>query len=138
LEVTKICKQENLKLFSSIKVSKTITNGLELIKEVAVRNKIKIRILLPKSLEDSSNNIVNQALKKLENIHPHQIDLRLVEETIPIRISISVIDRKECMIVETKDDSKDDSLHAAGSSVYSNSKAIALSYASIFESLDTN
>ena len=59
----------------------------------------------------------------------------MVEETIPIRISISVIDRKECMITETKDDSKDDSFHAAGSSVYSNSKAIALSYASIFESL---
>ena len=85
---------------------------LELLKEVAVSNKIKIRILLPKSLEDSSNDIVNQARKELENIHPHQIDLRLVEETIPIRISISVIDRKECMIIETKDDSKDDSLHA--------------------------
>ncbi|MGA6922989.1 MAG: HAMP domain-containing sensor histidine kinase [Nitrososphaeraceae archaeon] len=133
----KSAKQENLVLFSSIKAfQRQLQMGfLELIKEVAVRNKIKIRILLPKSLEDSSNNIVNQALKKLENIHPHQIDLRLVEETIPIRISISVIDRKECMIVETKDDSKDDSLHAAGSSVYSNSKAIALSYASIFESL---
>ena len=39
------------------------------------------------------------------------------------------------MIIETKDDSKYDSFHAAGSSVYSNSKAIALSYASIFESL---
>ena len=108
---------------------------LELLKEVAVNNKIKVRILVPKSNDDSSNNIVNQALKELGNIHPHQIDLRLVEETIPIRISISVIDRKECMIIETKDDSKDDSFHAAGSSVYSNSKAIALSYASIFESL---
>ena len=135
--LVKSAKQENLVLFSSIKAfQRQIQMGLlELLKEVAVSNKIKIRILLPKSLEDSSNDIVNQALKELENIHPHQIDLRLVEETIPIRISISVIDRKECMIVETKDDSKDDSFHAAGSSVYSNSKAIALSYASIFESL---
>jgi two-component system, OmpR family, sensor histidine kinase VicK len=124
-------------LFSSIKAfQRQIQMGLlELLKEVALSKKIKIRILLPKTLEDSSNNIVNHALKELENISPHQIDLRLVEETIPIRISISVIDRKECMIIETKDDSKDDSFHAAGSSVYSNSKAIALSYASIFESL---
>jgi two-component system, OmpR family, sensor histidine kinase VicK len=130
-------KQENLVLFSSIKAfQRQIQMGLlELLKEVAVNNKIKVRILLPKSIDDSSNNIVNHTLKELENIHPHQIDLRLVEESIPIRISISVIDRKECMIVETKDDSKDDSFHAAGSSVYSNSKAIALSYASIFESL---
>jgi nitrogen-specific signal transduction histidine kinase len=135
--LVKSAKQENLVLFSSIKAfQRQIQMGLlELLKEVAVSNKIKIRILLPKSLEDSSNDIVNQALKELENTPPHYIDLRLVEETIPIRISISVIDRKECMIVETKDDSKDDSFHAAGSSVYSNSKAIALSYASIFESL---
>ena len=135
--LVKSAKQENLVLFSSIKAfQRQIQMGLlELLKEVALSNKIKIRILLPKTLEDSSNNIVNQALKELENIHPHQIDLRLVEESIPIRISISIIDRKECMIIETKDDSKDDSFHAAGSSVYSNSKAIALSYASIFESL---
>lgn len=135
--LVKSAKQENLVLFSSIKAfQRQIQMGLlELLKEVALSNKIKIRILLPKTLEGSSNNIVNQALKELENTHPHQIDLRLVEESIPIRISISIIDRKECMIIETKDDSKDDSFHAAGSSVYSNSKAIALSYASIFESL---
>ena len=136
-KLVKSAKQENLVLFSSIKAfQRQIQMGLlELLKEVALSNKIKIRILLPKTLEGSSNNIVNQALKELENTHPHQIDLRLVEESIPIRISISIIDRKEWMIIETKDDSKDDSFHAAGSSVYSNSKAIALSYASIFESL---
>jgi signal transduction histidine kinase len=39
------------------------------------------------------------------------------------------------MLIELKDDTKDDSFHAAGLSVYSNSKTIALSYASIFESL---
>ena len=135
--LVKSAKQENLVLYSSIKAfQRQIQMGLlELLKEAAVNNKIKVRILVPKSNDDSSNNIVNQALKELGNIHPHQIDLRLVEETIPIRISISVIDRKECMIIETKDDSKYDSFHAAGSSVYSNSKAIALSYASIFESL---
>ena len=86
--LVKSAKQENLVLFSSIKAfQRQIQMGLlELLKEVALSNKIKIRILLPKTLEDSSNNIVNQALKELENIHPHQIDLRLVEETIPIRI----------------------------------------------------
>ena len=135
--LVKSAKQETLVLFSSIKAfQRQMQMGLlELLKEAAVSNKIKVRILVPKSNDDSSNNIVNQALKELGNIHPHQIDLRLVQETIPIRISISVIDRKECMIIETKDDSKYDSFHAAGSSVYSNSRAIALSYASIFESL---
>jgi signal transduction histidine kinase len=133
----KSAKQENLVLFSSINAfQRQIQMGLlELLKGTVVENNIKVRILLPKSTDDKSNSIVYQALKEFGNIYPNQIDLRLIEETIPIRISIVVIDRKECIIVETKDDSKADSFHAAGSSVYSNSKAIALSYASIFESL---
>jgi two-component system sensor histidine kinase VicK len=133
----KSAKQENLVLFSSINAfQRQIQLGLlELLKGTVVENNIKVRILLPKSTDDKSNSIVYQALKEFGNIYPNQIDLRLIEETIPIRISIVVIDRKECIIVETKDDSKADSFHAAGSSVYSNSKAIALSYASIFESL---
>jgi two-component system, OmpR family, sensor histidine kinase VicK len=133
----KSAKQENLVLFSSINAfQRQIQLGLlELLKGTVVENNIKVRILLPKSTDDKSNSIVYQALKEFGNIYPNQIDLRLIEETIPIRISIVVIDRKECIIVETKDDSKADSFHAAWSSVYSNSKAIALSYASIFESL---
>jgi signal transduction histidine kinase len=99
---------------------------------------------LPKSKDEISSSrsgdliVVDQTLKEreTENAYPnHQIDVRLVEESIPIRITIVVIDRKECMLIELKDDTKDDSFHAAGLSVYSNSKAIALSYASIFESL---
>lgn len=135
--LVKSAKQENLVLFSSINAfQRQIQMGLlELLKGTVVENNIKVRILLPKSTDDKSNSIVYQALKEFGNIYPNQIDLRLIEETIPIRISIVVIDRKECIIVETKDDSKADSFHAAGSSVYSNSKAIALSYASIFESL---
>ena len=50
-------------------------------------------------------------------------------------IGIIVVDKKESLIIESKDDTKDNSYEAAGLSAYSNSKPIALSYASIFESL---
>ena len=46
-----------------------------------------------------------------------------------------VVDRRESLIIETKDDSKDNSYEAAGLAAYSNSKPIALAYASIFDSL---
>jgi signal transduction histidine kinase len=46
-----------------------------------------------------------------------------------------MVDRKECVIVESKDDSKGSSYDAAGISTYSNSKTIVSSYVSIFESL---
>src|SRR4029078_8096799 len=46
-----------------------------------------------------------------------------------------LIDKKICMIVELKDDTRDSSYAAAGLSTYSDSKSIVLSYISIFETL---
>jgi signal transduction histidine kinase len=50
-------------------------------------------------------------------------------------IGILVVDRRQSLIIETKDDTKDNSYDAAGLGAYSDSKPIALSYASIFDSL---
>lgn len=52
-------------------------------------------------------------------------------------IGILVVDRTQSLIIETKDDTKDNSYDAAGLWAYSDSKPIAISYASIFESLET-
>jgi two-component system, OmpR family, sensor histidine kinase VicK len=139
----KYAKEEVVILFSSTKAfQRQIQMGvLQLLNEAATKRNVKVRILLPKSKDEISTSsdliVVDQTLKEreTENAYPNRIDLRLVEESIPIRITIVVIDRNECMLIELKDDTKDDSFHAAGLSVYSDSKAIALSYASIFESL---
>jgi signal transduction histidine kinase len=50
-------------------------------------------------------------------------------------MGIIVVDRKESLIIELKDDMKDNYYDAAGLAAYSNSRPIALSYVSIFESL---
>jgi two-component system sensor histidine kinase VicK len=138
----KYAKEEVVILFSSTKAfQRQIQMGaLRLLNEAATKYNVKVRILLPKSKGEISTSdliVVDQTLKEreTENVYPNQIDVRLVEESIPIRITIIVIDRKECMLIELKDDTQNDSFHAAGLSVYSNSKAIVLSYASIFESL---
>jgi signal transduction histidine kinase len=137
----KYAKEEVLILFSSTKAfQRQIQMGvLQLLNEAATKRNVKVRILLPKSKDEISSRsdliVVDQTLKERETENAYQIDVRLVEESIPIRITIIVIDRKECMLIELKDDTQNDSFHAAGLSVYSNSKAIVLSYASIFESL---
>ncbi|HZD83217.1 MAG TPA: HAMP domain-containing sensor histidine kinase, partial [Nitrososphaeraceae archaeon] len=64
-----------------------------------------------------------------------QIDVRAIDESIESRITIVLADRKECVIVEIKDDAKDNLYEAAGLSIYSNSNSIVSSYLSIFESL---
>jgi nitrogen-specific signal transduction histidine kinase len=137
----KYAKEEVLILFSSTKAfQRQIQMGvLQLLNEAATKRNVKVRILLPKSKDEISSRsdliVLDQTLKERETENAYQIDVRLVEESIPIRITIIVIDRKECMLIELKDDTQNDSFHAAGLSVYSNSKAIVLSYASIFESL---
>ena len=64
-----------------------------------------------------------------------EIDIRAIEMSLDTSIGIVVVDRKQSLIIETKDDTKDNSYEASGLAAYSNSKYIATSYASIFESL---
>lgn len=50
-------------------------------------------------------------------------------------VTILVVDRKESLVIEKKDDSKQNFIDAVGIATYSNSKPTVLSYVSIFENL---
>ena len=51
------------------------------------------------------------------------------------KATILVVDRKESLVMELRDDSKDTFEEAIGLSTYSNSKAGVLSYVAIFDNL---
>ena len=102
--------------------------GLELLKEILEKNNTKVRILVPADPE------AKLTIKELTISYP-RIDIRSLEEALQTCITIIMADRKECVIVESKDDTKETSYDAAGISTYSNSKTIVSSYVSIFESL---
>src|SRR5215469_3536870 len=89
---------------------------------------VKIKILIP------SDKQIKETIDKLK-VEYLRVEFRIYEQGLNSRITIVLVDRKECMIIETKDDTKDDPYAAAGLSAYSNSKSIVLSYVSIFESL---
>jgi signal transduction histidine kinase len=101
---------------------------LQLLKEATEQRHVQVRILIPgdKQIKDT----IDQAAK----VCP-LADFRVAEENMQTRITIVLIDKKDCMIVELRDDTKDSSYYAAGLATYSNSKSIISSYASIFESL---
>jgi two-component system, OmpR family, sensor histidine kinase VicK len=101
---------------------------LHLFKEALERG-VKVRILIPAD-EQQIIQISNEVILALP-----QIDIRSIDKSLHTRIGILVVDRKESLIIESKDDTKDNSYAASGLASYSNSKPIALSYASIFESL---
>jgi signal transduction histidine kinase len=99
-----------------------------LLKKRSGKNNVKLRILTP------IDNQIMQTIEELKRTFP-QIDVRAIDESIESRITIVLADRKECVIVEIKDDAKDNLYKAAGLSIYSNSNSIVSSYLSIFESL---
>ncbi len=90
---------------------------------------VRVGILIPAERNDIIE-IVNEV-----NLVLPQLDIGRVDKSLESTVGILVVDRKESLIIETKDDSKDNSYDAAGLAAYSNSKLIASAYASIFEGL---
>lgn len=102
--------------------------GLQLLSEAALQRDVKIRLLIPN--DEKSVHTIEQVESKCP-----WLDIRILEENLRTKITIVIADKRECIIVELRDDSRDNSSGAAGLSTYSNSKSIVSSYAVIFESL---
>jgi two-component system, OmpR family, sensor histidine kinase VicK len=135
-ELIRSAKEEVLRIFSSVNAfRRQVRLGImHLFKEIAENHGIKVRILLPATDDQQTMQIVNEETAAL-GLLPHEIAIKSVDKSTQTSIGILVVDRNESLIVETKDDTKGDPYDAAGLAVYSNSKPIAVSYASIFESL---
>ena len=103
--------------------------GLQFLKKASEENSAKIRVLIPAD----DDNIMSTIGKETKSI-PAQIDIRRIDRSLQTRISIVLVDRRECVIVESKDDAEDNSYNAAGLTTYSDSNSIVSSYISIFES----
>ncbi|HET7390466.1 MAG TPA: HAMP domain-containing sensor histidine kinase, partial [Nitrososphaeraceae archaeon] len=135
-ELIRSAKEEVLRIFSSVNAfRRQVRLGImHLFKEIVEKHGIKVRILLPATDDQQTMQIVNEETAAL-GLLPHKITIKSVDKSTQTSIGILVVDRNESLIVETKDDTKGDPYDAAGLAVYSNSKPIAVSYASIFESL---
>ena len=99
-----------------------------LLKEAYSKNNVRLRVLTP---------VDNQIMQTIEELTVlSELDIRaLNESTESNRVIIVLADKKESLIVETKDDTKDNMYEAAGLSIYSNNKSIVSSYIAIFETL---
>ena len=123
-------EQEVLRIFPSIHAFRRQTRMgiMHLFKEV-VEHGIKVRILI-----HADENQIRQVINEVMLVFP-EIEIRAIDMSLNTSIGIVIVDKKESLIIETRDDAKDNSYDASGLAAYSNSKYIALSYASIFESL---
>jgi two-component system, OmpR family, sensor histidine kinase VicK len=92
-------------------------------------NGVCIKLLIPRGAEHE-----NEQIAKVREISP-SINLRLSEVDLNTRITIMISDRKEFMSWELRDDTLDNLYLAGGIASYSNVKALASSYAIIFDNL---
>jgi two-component system, OmpR family, sensor histidine kinase VicK len=128
--IVRAAKYEVLRIYPSLNAFRRQVRigALHLFRE-AVQNGVNVRILIPADRQQ-----IIQVVNEVELALP-QIDIRSIDKSLQTHIGIIVADRRDSLIVELRDDTKKNYYEAAGLAAYSNSKPIALSYASIFDTL---
>jgi two-component system, OmpR family, sensor histidine kinase VicK len=103
------------------------------LKEAAQKRGINVKIMTP------TNDIINEIIQSIKSNNINNLVIQPFEissaEINVNTVTILVVDRKESLAIEKKDDSKNDFLDAIGLSTYSTSNPTVLSYVSVFESL---
>jgi two-component system sensor histidine kinase VicK len=91
---------------------------------------VKVRILLNKNYD------IQQSVERLVKMPPQQqIAIRELDKSIKTKLTTIMADRELSLVVELKDDTKENINEAIGLATYSNSESTVLSYISIFEAL---
>jgi two-component system, OmpR family, sensor histidine kinase VicK len=113
---------------------------IQLLMQAMRERSVNVRILTPTN--DAIDNILkNTVISYQEGERRKDFDLRSInmspEETAVSTVTIVVVDKKESLVFEKTDDTKENFIEAVGMATYSNSKPTVVSYISIFESLWT-
>ena len=108
-DLIKSAEEEVLRIFSSIHAfRRQVRLGIMRLFKDAVERGVRVRILIP-----ADQNEVIQLVNEVNLVLP-QLDIGSVDKSLESTVGILVVDRKESLIIETKDDSKDNSYDAAG------------------------
>lgn len=129
-ELVRLAKHEILRIYPSInQFHRQVHIGVLQIFREALGRGVIVRVLVP-----GDTNVIDKIVNEAESGSP-RLDIRSLDKSLRTQMGILVVDRKESVITELKDDTKNSFYDATGVAVYSNSKPIAFSYASIFETL---
>jgi signal transduction histidine kinase len=88
-------------------------------------NRVRLRMLVPDNAE------VQQAVSDICS-QTTNIEFGYLDKNLQTGMSLLLVDRKELIVWETKDDTKDDPYRAMGRATYSNSKSLVLSLYQIY------
>jgi two-component system sensor histidine kinase VicK len=123
-------KEEVLLMFSTASAFRRQVKmgGLQVVLRAIQENHAKVKILIPD--DGSAAELVEQINKVLP-----QGSIRVMDRNLKSSITAVITDRKQLMLFELKDDTKETSYEAVGLALHLDSRTLALSYASIFDNL---
>jgi two-component system, OmpR family, sensor histidine kinase VicK len=114
---------------------------IQLLVQAAKERSANVRILTPTNavIDDLLKNMEVLSYQEGERTKDFDLDLRSInmssEGTAVSTVTIVVVDKKESLVFEKTDDTKENFIEAVGSATYSNSKPTVMSYVSIFKNL---
>jgi two-component system, OmpR family, sensor histidine kinase VicK len=123
-------KEEVLLMFSTPSAFKRQVKmgGLQVLLRAIQENHATVKILIPD--DGSAAELVEQINKVLP-----QGSIRVMDSSLNTSITAVITDRKQLILFELKDDTKETSYEAVGLALHIDSRTLALSYASIFDNL---
>jgi two-component system, OmpR family, sensor histidine kinase VicK len=123
-------KEEVLLMFatSSALRRQAKMGGLQLLLRAMHENHAKVRILIP------DDGIAAELVEQIDKVLPEG-SFRIMDGSLKTSITALITDRKQVMLFELKDDTKETSYEAAGLALHLDSRTISLSYASLFDTL---
>ena len=123
-------KEEVLLMFSTASALRRQIKmgGLQVLLRAIHENHAKIRILIPDHV--SAAELVEQI-----NMALPQGSIRVMDGSLTTSMTAVITDRKQLMLFELKDDTKETSYEAIGLALHLDSRTLALSYASLFDNL---
>ena len=129
LNIISSAQKEVLAIFATSRTfALAMGMGVSQIYRKAINGGAKIRLLIP------DGEGVEQIINEIKSTVP-QVYVRIADRSLQTKITILVVDRRELMTWELKDDNIEDPYEAGGLATYSNNESIAKSYATIFKSL---
>ena len=126
-DIIKSAKKQVLVIWATSKTFVIgMSTGIDEIYSYAIRNGALVKLLIP------YGDRIETIIKDLKMMVP-QVDIKIADKSLETKITILIVDRREVMTWELRDDNIENPYEAGGLATYSNNKSIASSYATIFE-----
>ena len=146
LDIVKSATSEIFFIFPTPKAFIRQLKPIGLAIQASKERKVKVKILTPynefveRSIkyflkEEQTQNPETSIESMISFSNNDNVKIRYIEKMSNTKATILLVDRKESLVMELKDDTKDNFTEAIGLSTHSNSKANVLSYVAIFENL---